>query len=161
MSRRIRTKITNFGVTPYLRVAFMLTVVLMVALAARLGGVMAGVDKQTGKLAVYYLSPKVSTRTNMTPERLERTTFRANTKDLPVQRITELFEETRSVERQSTGRSRFVYDFRLCIVSVEKSVCFSGDGMVGYASSEPFLLSTSERDRVLSLFEVLDAQKPQ
>lgn len=119
---------------------------------------MAGVDKGTGKLDVYYLSPKVWTRTNMTPGRLEKTEFRVNTEDLPEQRITELFEEARSTEQQNTDRSKFVCDFRLCIVSEERSVCFSGDGTVGYASSEPFQLSTSERDRVLSLFEALDAR---
>jgi hypothetical protein len=131
-----------------------------VVLVGPLGGIMAGVDEPTNKLDVYYLSPRVLTRTNMTPERLEKNEFHVDSRDLPVPRLTRLLEETRSKDHQHTGRSRFIYDFRLCILADGTSTCFSADGTVGYASSEPFLLSVDERDRVLSLFKELDARGP-
>lgn len=119
---------------------------------------MAGVDGPIKKMDVYYLSPRVLTRTNMAPERLEKGEFRVDSKDLPVQHLTRLLEESRSTEHQHTGRSRFVYDFRLCILADGRSMCFSADGTVGYASNEPFLLSTGEREHVLGLFKELDAR---
>lgn len=159
MSRRIKTRTSEphrglcaWGV-------LLLTGIVMVMLGEPVGGVMAaGVDEQTSKMDVYYLSPKVLTRISMTPERLETDKSRVDNKDLPIPALTTLLAEIRSKSHQPTGKSRFSYDFRLCVVSDARSVCFSGDGTVGYASSEPFQLSTSERDSVLSLFKVLDAR---
>jgi hypothetical protein len=143
----------------YFRNAFLLAILSAAALAAPLGGVMAGVDQESQKVTVYYLSPSTLTRANMTPEGLKKPRFRVDTKDFPGKEITELFEETHSTEHTITGRSTFVYDFRLCLVSDVWSVCFSGDATVGVASSKPFLLSTSEKDRVAALFSALNAQQ--
>ena len=119
---------------------------------------MAGVAERSNELDVYYLSPRVLTRTNMTPERLQDVEFYVARKNLPVALLTRFLEKTRSTEHERTERSRFVYDFRLCVLSSGGSICVSGDGMVGYASKEPFLFSADEKALALNLFRELDTR---
>jgi hypothetical protein len=122
------------------------------------GGVMAGVAEPTCQMEVYYLSPRILTRIAMTPERLETDKSRVDRKILPTPALIKLLREVRSKSHQPTGRSRFAYDFRLCIRADSRSTCFSADGAVGYTSGEPFSLSTDERNDVLSLFQEMDAR---
>jgi hypothetical protein len=160
MSRIIRTRINTSKTGTRLRVLCIVLwlSIFTVMLAGLLGGVAASADGPINKLDVYYLSPRVLTRMNMTPERLEKSEFRVDSKDLPLPLLTRLLEEARQTDHRYTGRSRVVYDFRLCISSDGRSTCFSADATVGYTSGEPFLLSADERDHVLGLFRELDAR---
>lgn len=121
------------------------------------GGAMASTDEPANQMVVYYLSPTILTRIAMTPERLETDKSRVDSKDLPTSDLVNLLRKIRSRNHQPTGKSRFAYDFRLCIRTDGRSTCFSADGVVGYTSGEPFSLSADERDDVLNIFQKMNA----
>ncbi len=134
----------------------LLTVLANIVSAEALGSLVAINDGKTSNLEVYYLSPRVLTRTRMTPDRLKQDTFRIENRNLPVPRIVNLSREIRSTEHQNTERNVWGYDFRLCISSDGNSTWFSSDAKVGYTHSAPFLLSEHESLGLLSLFDELD-----
>jgi hypothetical protein len=158
MSKTIRIKINK----PWRGLSLLGGVVgiayLAIVLAVPLGGVMAGADELTRRIDVYFLSPRILTRIAMTPERLETDKSRVDSRVLPMPALTKLLAEIRSNSHQPTGRSKFAYDFRLCIRADGQSTCFSADGTVGCTSGEPFALSAGERDDVLNLIKELDAR---
>jgi hypothetical protein len=156
MLRTIITKTNSSVRTLCTWGVFLLTAIVTVALAAPMGGAMAGNDGPIRSLDVYYLSSRVLTRTRMSPDRLKRDTFKLQSNDLPAPGISNLFTKVSTTEHHNTGRNTSAYDFRLYISSEGKSVWFSSNGRVGYVQGEPFFLSSDERDQVLSLFGELD-----
>ena len=160
MSRSIRKRVETSKRWRRLRIPdmFVWMGLTAVVLVVPLGGLMAGVDEPTGQIDVYFLSPRILTRIAMTPERLETDKLRVDRKVSSMPALMNLLKGVRSKSHQPTGRSRFAYDFRLCVRADGRSTCFSGDGTVGYVSTEPFLLSVDERDGVQDLLKVLDGR---
>jgi hypothetical protein len=120
------------------------------------GELMAGNIIKKGCLTVYYLSPRVLTRTRMLPERLKQDSYRLQKKNLPLSHIMSIFEKVRTTEHKNAKENKFSFDFRLCISSFEASIWFSADGKYGYENGVTFLLSEKEEDELLGLFKELD-----
>ncbi len=111
---------------------------------------------QKSPMVVHYLSPKVLTRTAMSPERLKKEEFRIQGSITQGDLVARLFDLSRAANRARKEPS-WKYDFRLCISSGQDSVCFSADGAIGLAKANTFSLSSGEQQRVMELFSQLDS----
>lgn len=111
----------------------------------------SGSDK---KIAVYYLSPTVLTRTVMSPERLKVKEFRVHGETALATAAT-LLSLARSGERRGTDRPT-KYDFRLCLSSKPEEVCFNAEGTVVLIQGKTFSLTSADQQMVLDVYSRLD-----
>lgn len=134
---------------------------LMVALlacggAASTRGAMSQ-NNEISDMTIYYLSPHVLTRINMTPETLKCEDFRHSDIGSLAIEIMKLFDATQSANREIKKGKVFPYDFRLCVLSASDEACFSAYGKAAYVDEGLLLLSADEQRDVLALFVKLDA----
>jgi hypothetical protein len=129
---------------------------LALAAASNLLGICGAQSQNDRDIAVYYLSPRVYTRTMMTPERLKTETYRVRVGNLPLTQINKVYEMIQARGRQFTRGGSTRFDFRLCISSREGDLFFNSSGKVAFVRRGTFKPSEDEEPDVRSLFERLE-----
>jgi hypothetical protein len=134
-----------------------LALIANVVAATSLGNAMVINDNDRSDVAIYYLSPRVQTRSRMTPYRLKRDTFRIENRNLPMSHIMKVYDAIHSKERTITKGNAWRYAFRLCISVRGDDVFFSSDAKAAYTDGGSFALSASEELDARTLYDELDS----
>ena len=105
---------------------------------------------------VYYLSPRVLTRTNMTPDRLKAPAFKVGVEPPLGKRIMESCSSMISRHHDVATGNETKYDFRLCVSLSEGDIFFDSLCKVIRIGKKLYLLSSDEETVIHSIFTDID-----